>query len=123
MTNIPLRNLGETTRILRGQWQQPLAWLLMPAVILLLAACSQELIRDHKVTSVPTSPQATVAPVATQPAAPQAVEATAVPEAPPAAATGGGGTDSVAQGQELFMGKGTCLACHTIEGIAAGLVV
>jgi len=28
----------------------------------------------------------------------------------------------VAQGQAIFAGKGTCLACHTIEGITTGLL-
>lgn len=37
-------------------------------------------------------------------------------------AGGGGGADLVAQGQALFTGKGGCLACHTIEGLTAGLV-
>ena len=59
----PSRRVGKTTRILRGQWLPPLAWLVIPAVIVLLAACfSQETVRDQKATPVPTSPQATVAP-------------------------------------------------------------
>ena len=58
---IPLRWVGEITRTLRGRRHQHLSLLALPAVILLLAACSQEAIRDHKVTPVPTSPQATVA--------------------------------------------------------------
>ena len=78
MTNTPLRRLGETTRLLRARWQLPLAWLAIPAVMLLLAACSQELVRDHKVTPVPTSAQATVA--ATMEQVPEPVqEPTAVP--------------------------------------------
>ena len=54
--------VGETIRSLRGQCRQPLAWLVIPAMILLLAACiSQETVKDHKVTPLPTSPQAKVA--------------------------------------------------------------
>ena len=33
-----------------------------------------------------------------------------------------GGSDLVAQGQGIFTGLGGCLACHTIEGISAGMV-
>lgn len=33
-----------------------------------------------------------------------------------------GGSDLVAQGQALFTGVGGCLACHTVEGIASGVV-
>ena len=34
-----------------------------------------------------------------------------------------GGSDAlVSQGQEIFVGVGGCAACHTIDGIAAGLV-
>ena len=57
-----LGKVGEATIILRGQWRQPLAWLVMPAMIVLLAACfSQETVKDHKVTPLPTSLQATAA--------------------------------------------------------------
>ena len=40
-------------------------------------------------------------------------------------ATGGSGGDTdalIAQGQEIFVGVGGCAACHTIDGVAAGLV-
>ncbi len=43
------------------------------------------------------------------------------PEAPPQDG-GAGETDLVAMGQEIFAGTGGCSACHTIEGITAGLV-
>ncbi|MDA0734516.1 MAG: cytochrome C oxidase subunit IV family protein [Chloroflexi bacterium] len=33
-----------------------------------------------------------------------------------------GGSDLVARGQAIFTGSGGCLACHTIEGIASGVV-
>lgn len=33
-----------------------------------------------------------------------------------------GGSDLVAQGQEIFTGAGGCLACHTVEGISSGAV-
>ena len=70
-----LGKVGETTRILRGQCRQPLAWLVIPAMIVLLAACfSQETVKDHKVTALPTSPQATV--TAEQPTATTVVRAT-----------------------------------------------
>ena len=59
--------------------------------------------------------------------------ATAPSPAPPPAATGsppetsdktfmGGETDLAALGQEIFTGAGGCSACHTVEGISAGLV-
>ena len=30
--------------------------------------------------------------------------------------------DLADQGRELFLGKGTCLTCHTIEGVAEGIL-
>jgi mono/diheme cytochrome c family protein/heme/copper-type cytochrome/quinol oxidase subunit 4 len=33
-----------------------------------------------------------------------------------------GGSDLVARGQEIFVGAGGCLACHTVEGVATGMV-
>ena len=80
--------------------------------------------REAKKTApIPTAPPApTIAPIATQPPSSGAVEATAVPEAPPAEPSGGSSAELVAQGQALFTGKGTCLACHTVEGISTGLV-
>ena len=49
------------------------------------------------------------------------------PEQPPADETppqdgGAGVSDLVAMGQEIFAGAGGCSACHTIEGITAGLL-
>jgi cytochrome c oxidase subunit 4 len=47
------------------------------------------------------------------------------PEGSPAGPGGpppGGGGQLVAQGQALFTGKGGCMACHTVEGVAAGMV-
>jgi cytochrome c oxidase subunit 4 len=51
-------------------------------------------------------------------------------EAPPAGmppppgrpGTGGEPAELVAQGQEVFTGKGGCGACHTIEGLSSGMV-
>ena len=41
----------------------------------------------------------------------------------PATGSSGGSPDAlVAQGQEIFVGAGGCAACHTIDGVAAGLV-
>ena len=59
-------------------------------------------------------------PVEEVPDVTQPVETTPVEE--PAPETGGGGGELVAQGQAIFTGKGGCLACHTIEGISAGLL-
>ena len=42
------------------------------------------------------------------------------PEPPPQDAAGA--TDLVALGQDIFTGAGGCIACHTIEGISAGLL-
>ncbi len=36
--------------------------------------------------------------------------------------TGDSARDQVAMGQEIFTGAGGCSACHTVEGISAGLV-
>lgn len=33
-----------------------------------------------------------------------------------------GGSDLVSRGQEIFVGAGGCLACHTVEGVATGMV-
>ena len=54
-----------------------------------------------------------------------AVETTTAPSgtAPATSGSGGGSSDAlIAQGQEIFVGVGGCAACHTIEGVAAGLV-
>jgi len=95
----PSRRVGETTRILRGQWHQPLAWLVIPAVIVLLAACSQETIRDQKVTPSPTSPQATVAAEHTPV---QVQEPTATSET-----SGGAGLEISVDGDALKFSTGT----------------
>ena len=52
------------------------------------------------------------------------VETTADPSGTaPATSNSGGSTDAlIAQGQEIFVGVGGCAACHTIDGVAAGLV-
>lgn len=66
-------------------------------------------------------PPTIIAAAVTQPPAVEDGKATAAPVAPPPA-SGSGNAELVAQGQALFTGKGACLACHAIEGIAAGLV-
>lgn len=71
------------------------------AAVVLTAACGGAAPAPTATSSAP--PPATTAPVATT--------------APP---TGNGGGD--ADGQALFAGKGGCVACHTIEGIASGVV-
>ena len=71
----PFRRVGEFTRIQRGQCHRPLVWLIVSAIIVLLAACSQEAIRDQKRTPLPTTPHATAA--ATESATEQALEPTA----------------------------------------------
>ena len=59
-------------------------------------------------------------PVEEPPQVTQPVETTPVEE--PAPQTGAGAGELVSQGQAIFIGKGGCLACHTIEGISAGLL-
>jgi len=44
------------------------------------------------------------------------------PSQEPAPETEGDAPDLVAKGQAIFTGSGGCLACHTIEGISAGVV-
>ena len=67
-------------------------------------------------------------PVATDlPAPTQAPTLTAPPTIPaespmPSAAARAPGADLVAAGRELFTGGGGCLACHTIEGVAQGIL-
>lgn len=68
--------------------------------IILTAACGGA---APEPTATTVAPPATTAPVATT--------------APP---TGDGGGD--ADGQTLFTGKGICATCHTIEGVATGLI-
>ena len=46
---------------------------------------------------------------------------TPTPESP-APATSGASAALIAQGQELFAGAGGCAACHTVEGVSAGVV-
>ncbi len=41
---------------------------------------------------------------------------------PPETGGSAGETDLVALGEEIFTGAGGCIACHTVEGISAGLV-
>lgn len=50
----PFRGVSKTARTLRGRWQVSLTWLMVPAVIILLSACAQETVLDHKVTPSPT---------------------------------------------------------------------
>ena len=52
------------------------------------------------------------------------VETTTTPsETAPGTGSSGGDADAlIAQGQEIFVGAGGCAACHTIDGVAAGLV-
>ena len=79
--------------------------------------------REAKKTApTPTVPVPTVLPATTQPPSPDAVDATAVPEAPSEPPAQDGNPALVAQGQEIFTGKAGCSACHTIEGIATGPV-
>lgn len=70
------------------------------AAIILTAACGGA---GPTPTTAPPAPSATTAPV---------------PTTPPIPGDGGGDAD----GQALFNGKGTCLTCHTIEGVASGLI-
>lgn len=60
------------------------------------------------------APVPTAAPAATTP------PATTAPVATTAPAPGNGGGD--ADGQALFTGKGICYTCHTIDGVATGLI-
>ena len=108
----PLGRVGETTRVFRGRWHQPLAWLVIPAVIVLLAACSQETIRDHKVTRVATSPETTVAAEHGQQQV-QEPTATAVVQAAvaaPAKPSGEAGLEISADGDALTFNTGTLTA-------------
>ena len=126
LMNAPLRWLGENTRILRGRCRQQLAWLVIPAVIMLLAACfSQETVRDHKVTPLPTSPQVSAAAEQVQEKAQEPTSTGAKADTPTfetATKPAGGSAELVAQGQALFAGAGGCGACHTVNGVTAGLV-
>jgi mono/diheme cytochrome c family protein len=45
-----------------------------------------------------------------------------MPPPPGHPGTGGAPAELVAQGQEVFTGKGGCGACHTIEGLTNGMV-
>ena len=112
MTIAPLRMVAETTRILRGQW------LVIPAVIVLLAACSQELVRDQKVTPLPTSPQATVA--ATEHAPEQVQEPTSTTvvqarEAAPSNPSGESGLEISVVGDSLKFDKPTFSVANGTE--------
>ena len=80
MMNTPLRLAGATARTLRCRRRRPLAWLAVTAVIVLLAACSQETVRDQKVTPAPTSAEAAVA--ATEQVPEKVEDPTATTEAP-----------------------------------------
>ena len=116
--NNPLRLAGETTRSLRCRRRRPLAWLAVTALLVLLMACSQELVRDQKVTPVPTSPQATVA--ATQkveekvqdPTATTGVPATKAQdtEAAPSKSSGDAGLEISVPGDALEFDKSTLSA-------------
>ena len=108
-----LGNVSETTRILRGQWHQPLAWLVIPAMILLLAACfSQETVKDHKVTPLPTSSQATGAAEHEQEKVqePMAITVVQATVAAPAKPSGGAGLEISVDGDALKFNTGTLTA-------------
>ena len=70
--------------------------------------------------------EAASVPAAATPPATAFAQDQAVPfEHVEAAAPEGAGAEEeelVVQGQTIFTGKGSCLACHTIEGISTGLV-
>ena len=76
----------------------------------LLAACS---------TAATPTPETSTAP---PPATTDNFAPTSPPADTPPPSDGTGSADLVAQGQAIFIGKGTCLFCPTIEGISMGLI-